>query len=80
MSRSRSPVSNLPRNAVSFTSFAYTGWRGVRLTDLFQGCGNAISPPGAPISQTACDQACVGNDTEVCGGPNALELYLFKPE
>jgi len=38
-------------------------------------CGNAISSPGAPISQGACNQACVGNSTEVCGGPNALQIY-----
>ncbi|KAI0263595.1 hypothetical protein BC834DRAFT_971278 [Gloeopeniophorella convolvens] len=41
-------------------------------------CGNQISAPGAPISQESCNQACVGNNTEVCGGPNALELYLFQ--
>jgi hypothetical protein len=38
-------------------------------------CGNEITPPGAPISQSACNQVCVGNSTEVCGGPDALELY-----
>ncbi|KAI0300005.1 hypothetical protein B0F90DRAFT_1725914, partial [Multifurca ochricompacta] len=24
----------------------------------------------------ACNQACVGNNTEVCGGPNALQVYM----
>ncbi|KAF8258448.1 WSC domain-containing protein [Lactarius quietus] len=38
-------------------------------------CGNAINSPGAPIAQSACDQTCVGNDMEVCGGPDALQMY-----
>lgn len=38
-------------------------------------CGNEIKSPGAPTSQSACNQACVGDSTEVCGGPNALQMY-----
>ncbi|KAN0133552.1 WSC domain containing protein [Lactarius tabidus] len=38
-------------------------------------CGNVINSPGAPISQSACYQPCIGNNTEVCGGPNALQVY-----
>jgi len=38
-------------------------------------CGNDIRSPGAPISQGACNQACIGNKTEVCGGPDALQVY-----
>ncbi|KAH9032999.1 WSC domain-containing protein [Lactarius pseudohatsudake] len=38
-------------------------------------CGNEIKSPGAPISQSACNQACVGDASEVCGGPNALQIY-----
>ncbi|KAI9449273.1 WSC domain-containing protein [Lactarius psammicola] len=38
-------------------------------------CGNEIRSPGVPISQGACKQACIGDHTEVCGGPNALQLY-----
>ncbi|KAI9439171.1 WSC domain-containing protein [Lactarius indigo] len=38
-------------------------------------CGNAIGSPGVPISQSACNQACIGDNTEVCGGPNALQVY-----
>ena len=40
-----------------------------------EGCGNVISSPGAPIAESACNQACVGDSTEVCGGPNALQVY-----
>jgi len=38
-------------------------------------CGNEINPPGAPIPQSACKQTCIGDNTEVCGGPDALQLY-----
>ncbi|KAI9449279.1 WSC domain-containing protein [Lactarius psammicola] len=38
-------------------------------------CGNDIKSPGVSISQSACHQACTGDSTEVCGGPNALQLY-----
>jgi len=38
-------------------------------------CGNEIMSPGAPISQSACNQVCAGDKTEVCGGPDALEVY-----
>ncbi|KAI9449280.1 WSC domain-containing protein [Lactarius psammicola] len=38
-------------------------------------CGNEIRSPGVPISQSACNQVCIGDGTEVCGGPNALQLY-----
>ncbi|KAI9439174.1 WSC domain-containing protein [Lactarius indigo] len=38
-------------------------------------CGNEIKSPGVPTSQHACNQACVGDSTEVCGGPNALQMY-----
>jgi len=40
-------------------------------------CGNEINSPGAPISQSSCNQACTGDSTEVCGGPDALQLYKF---
>ena len=39
------------------------------------GCGNGVNSPGASISQSACYQPCVGNSAEICGGPNALQLY-----
>ncbi|KAI9439357.1 WSC domain-containing protein [Lactarius indigo] len=38
-------------------------------------CGNQIQSPGALISQTSCNKACTGNNTEVCGGPDALQIY-----
>ncbi|KAI0065296.1 WSC-domain-containing protein [Artomyces pyxidatus] len=40
-------------------------------------CGTQIAP-GLSLPQSACDQACVGNSSEVCGGPNALEVYVFQ--
>ncbi|KAH9032990.1 hypothetical protein EDB85DRAFT_1890429 [Lactarius pseudohatsudake] len=30
-------------------------------------CGNEIKSPGVPTSQSACSQACIGDDIEVCG-------------
>ncbi|KAH9023807.1 WSC domain-containing protein [Lactarius hengduanensis] len=39
-------------------------------------CGNEIMPPRGPTSQRACSQACVGDNTEVCGGPDALQVYF----
>ncbi|KAI9449272.1 WSC domain-containing protein [Lactarius psammicola] len=38
-------------------------------------CGNQIQSPGAPISQSACNKVCSGDSTEVCGGPDALQIY-----
>ncbi|KAI9449277.1 WSC domain-containing protein [Lactarius psammicola] len=38
-------------------------------------CGNQIQSPGASISQGACNKACTGDNTEVCGGPDALQVY-----
>ena len=42
---------------------------------LLLGCGNEINSPGAPISQSSCNQACIGDNMEICGGPNALQVY-----
>ena len=42
---------------------------------LLLGCGNEITSPGAPISQGSCNQACIGDNMEVCGGPDALQVY-----
>ena len=41
------------------------------------GCGNEINSPGVPISQSSCNRACTADNTEVCGGPDALQLYKF---
>ncbi|KAH9052789.1 WSC domain-containing protein [Lactarius vividus] len=38
-------------------------------------CGNQIQSPGASISQSSCNKACTGDNTEVCGGPDALQVY-----
>ena len=42
---------------------------------LLLGCGNEINSPGAPISQGSCNRACVGDNMEVCGGSDALQVY-----
>ena len=72
---SRLPVSNTRRNVVRVISIR----NGILTIDIRVrlGCGNEINSPGAPISQSACNQACTGDSTEVCGGPNALQLYNF---
>ncbi|KAI0049114.1 WSC-domain-containing protein [Auriscalpium vulgare] len=41
-------------------------------------CGNQIKNPGMVIAQSACNMACVGDSTENCGGPNALQAYYFQ--
>ncbi|KAH8984568.1 WSC domain-containing protein [Lactarius hatsudake] len=38
-------------------------------------CGNQIQSPGASIAQSSCNKACTGDSTEVCGGPDALQVY-----
>ncbi|KAH9161006.1 WSC domain-containing protein [Lactarius sanguifluus] len=38
-------------------------------------CGNQIQSPGASIPKSSCNKACSGDSTEVCGGPDALQIY-----
>ncbi|PIL32445.1 hypothetical protein GSI_05147 [Ganoderma sinense ZZ0214-1] len=40
-------------------------------------CSTAIANGGAPIAASLCNMACAGNSTELCGGPNALNVYNF---
>ncbi|KAI0065083.1 WSC-domain-containing protein [Artomyces pyxidatus] len=40
-------------------------------------CGTKIEP-GLSIPESACDQACIGDSSEVCGGPNSLQIYVFQ--
>jgi len=44
-------------------------------------CGNAIEGDQGLISRSSCDTACTGNSKELCGGANAINLYLnlLKP-
>jgi hypothetical protein len=37
-------------------------------------CGNAIANGGAPAAD-GCNMVCNGNTTEMCGGPNRLNVY-----
>jgi len=41
-------------------------------------CDTAISNGGVPIAATSCNMACQGNSSELCGGPNALNVYNFS--
>lgn len=40
-------------------------------------CDTAISNGGGPIDANFCNMACQGNSTELCGGPNALNVFNF---
>ncbi|KAI1640310.1 hypothetical protein F4809DRAFT_591116 [Biscogniauxia mediterranea] len=42
-------------------------------------CGNTIAN-GATPADDGCDMTCNGNQTEVCGGPNRLNVYDFNME
>jgi hypothetical protein len=36
-----------------------------------------IGGKGAPTPPADCNMACVGNSSEICGGPNRLAVYNF---
>ncbi|KAK3673066.1 hypothetical protein LTR78_007177 [Recurvomyces mirabilis] len=38
-------------------------------------CGDYLNSITSPLSDLACYMTCTGDDTETCGGPNALSLY-----
>ncbi|KLO11660.1 galactose oxidase [Schizopora paradoxa] len=40
-------------------------------------CDTGISNGGGPIDANFCNMACQGNSTELCGGPNALNVFNF---
>ncbi|KAH6634407.1 glyoxal oxidase-like protein [Chaetomium sp. MPI-SDFR-AT-0129] len=40
-------------------------------------CGNTISNGGAPAT-SGCSMLCNGNSSEVCGGPDRLNVYNFQ--
>ncbi|KAI1438727.1 heme peroxidase [Xylaria sp. CBS 124048] len=43
-------------------------------------CGNSIDPRSNVTADADCNMACVGDQTEYCGGSNRLELYrLIHP-
>jgi len=40
-------------------------------------CDTVISNGGLPIPASSCNMACQGDSSELCGGPNALNVYNF---
>lgn len=38
-------------------------------------CGNATENGGANTTFTDCNMACTGNSSEICGGPDRLDLF-----
>src|SRR5438552_1931385 len=46
---------------------------------LASGCGNVVSNGGGPASDgnVGCNMVCAGNASEICGGPNRLDVYHF---
>ncbi|KAI9457229.1 copper radical oxidase [Lactarius psammicola] len=40
-------------------------------------CGTAIGSNGAPASAGDCDMVCSGASSELCGGPNRLNVYNY---
>ncbi|MCJ1242521.1 hypothetical protein MMC14_010529, partial [Varicellaria rhodocarpa] len=41
--------------------------------------GNAIATGGSDPTQNECSMTCAGNASELCGGPNRLNLYTINP-
>ena len=39
-------------------------------------CDTQIENGGAPTPLTDCNMACAGNGTELCGGPNRLNVSV----
>jgi len=40
-------------------------------------CGSSFANGGAPTPPTDCNMVCAGNSSEVCGGPNRLNVYNY---
>ena len=51
--------------------------RGLKLTRT--DCGNTIANGGAPAT-SGCSMLCNGNSSEICGGPDRLNVYNYKDE
>ena len=45
------------------------------LTLIFEDCGNTFSNGGAPAAAGDCTMVCSGKGSEICGGPNRLNVY-----
>ena len=40
-------------------------------------CDKAIMNGGVPATDGRCNMKCNGNQTEICGGPNGIDIYSF---
>lgn len=40
-------------------------------------CGNALAAGAVPATATDCSMTCNNNQTEFCGGPSRLNLYIY---
>ncbi|PPQ76090.1 hypothetical protein CVT24_003662 [Panaeolus cyanescens] len=43
-------------------------------------CDNIVEPPAAPISSSGCNMTCTGNSAEICGGPDAINVFTQSKE
>lgn len=42
-------------------------------------CGASIQNGGAPVAASACNMACTADNTELCGGAQAINIYQSGP-
>jgi hypothetical protein len=42
-------------------------------------CGNTIANGGAPAT-SGCSMLCNGNSSEICGGPDRLNVYNYQDQ
>jgi hypothetical protein len=38
-------------------------------------CGNKLGKSGAPAPEEECSMPCAGNEYELCGGPNRMNVF-----
>lgn len=46
-------------------------------TDLCLDCDNVMASYAALQTDGRCDMACQGSATEICGGPNGIDIYKY---
>ncbi len=72
---------NFPLAGLEFAdqccSLSFCSRENLILTLVCLVCDTAISNGGEPIAANLCNMACQGNSTELCGGPNALNVFNF---
>lgn len=75
--------SGYPLAGVEYSDECCTYYLSPRGTLLFysplftKDCGTGFSNGGAPIPAGDCSMVCSGNSSEICGGPNALNVYNY---